>query len=142
VPVNRISIRLAALALASTLVVGVSAPAFAHAQLVVANPAVGSTLYVAPTTVALTFDDDLIDVAGGNQIVVTDPKNKRVDVGAASLKGATLSIGLQRLTVFGKYLISYHVISNDGHPVTNQFPFYFEPKKVTKTVNKPKAKKG
>ncbi|MEN9715021.1 MAG: hypothetical protein RJA35_488 [Actinomycetota bacterium] len=137
----RKTISFAAFALASTLVVGVSAPAFAHAQLLVSSPAVGSTLYVAPTSVTLTFDDDLIDLAGGNQIVVTDPSNARVDTGDTVLKGATLSIALRKLTKFGKYLISYHVISNDGHPVGSQFPFYYQAKPTPKAKPAPKPKK-
>ncbi|MEN9747889.1 MAG: CopC domain [Actinomycetota bacterium] len=78
--------------------------------------------------VSLTFDDDLIDLQDGNQIVVTDPKNKRVDIGASVLQGSKLSVQLKKFTLLGKYEVTYHVISNDGHPVTGQFPFYLKKK--------------
>jgi copper resistance protein C len=120
-------------ALGITTAVIPSVSAFAHAQLLVSSPAVGATLYSAPQSVTLTFDDDLIDLQGGNEIVVTDPKNHKVDVGNTLLQGSKLSIQLKKLTLLGKYEVTYHVISNDGHPVTNQFPFYLAKKPTKKT---------
>ena len=106
-------------------------PASAHAQLLVSAPRVSSTVYVAPKAVALTFDDDLIDVDNGNQIEVRDPKKRLVSLADSRVVGPTLSISLGKLTLYGKYSVAYHVISADGHPVTSTYFFYFmkKPKK-------------
>ena len=124
------AVLVAALGITSTVIP--SAPAFAHAELLISTPAVGATIYTSPKMVSLTFDDDLIDLQDGNQIVVTDPKNKRVDIGDSVLQGSKLSVQLKKFTLLGKYEVTYHVISNDGHPVTGQFPFYLKKKPATK----------
>jgi methionine-rich copper-binding protein CopC len=108
---------------------GLSTPASAHAQLAIANPKVSSVLTKAPVRITLTFDDDLIAVDGGNQIAVTDPKGKPVSQGASQLNGATLSVALKKLTVFGRYKVLYRVLSADGHPVSAFYYFYFQKKK-------------
>ena len=130
-----------ALALAGSALFGFAQPALAHAQLLVANPAVGSTLTTSPAKVTLTFDDDLIDIQNGNQLAVQDPKGKSVTVGVATLQGAVLSIALAKLTVYGKYEVTYHVISADGHPVTSQYPFYFQKPAKPKVSPSSKATK-
>jgi len=127
----RLSLVLAATLGIATVVIP-SVAAFAHAELLVSTPAVGNTLYSSPKSVTLTFDDDLIDMQGSNQIVVKDPRHRRVDVGSSLLQGSKLSVQLRKLTVLGKYEVSYHVISNDGHPVTSQFPFYLGKKAAKK----------
>jgi methionine-rich copper-binding protein CopC len=106
---------------------GVSA--HAHAQLLVSNPRIGATLYKAPTAVVLTFDDELIDLAGGNEIVVLDPKKHQVQNGLTQLNGATLKTPLKKVKLYGKYTVIYKVMSFDGHPVTSKFVFYFAKKK-------------
>jgi methionine-rich copper-binding protein CopC len=106
-----------------------TAPALAHAQLLVSNPRIGSTLTKAPTLIVLTFDDDLLALESGSQIVVLDPKKKPVSLGSTNVSGSVASVGLRRLTTFGKYTVSYRVISADGHPVSQSFPFYFQKKK-------------
>lgn len=98
-------------------------PASAHAQLVSANPKAKSTVYVLPTQVKLMFSDDLIDLDGGNQIQVTDPKGKRIDNGASNLLGNQLSIALKKATLLGRYSVTYRVLSEDGHPVSSTYTF-------------------
>jgi methionine-rich copper-binding protein CopC len=100
-------------------------PALAHAQLLASNPAVGSSTKAFPKLITLTFDDDLVDLPGGNQIVVVDPKKKPVQQGETVLEGSRISVKLRPSKRYGKYTVTYRVISADGHPVTAQFPFYF-----------------
>jgi len=130
-----------ALALAGPTLFVAGQPALAHAQLLVGNPAVGATLTTAPSKVSLTFDDDLIDIQNGNQLAVQDPNGKSVTVGVAALQGAVLSIALAKLTVYGKYEVTYHVISADGHPVTSQYPFFFQKSAKPKVSPTSKATK-
>lgn len=104
-------------------------PAFAHAQLLLANPKVGASVYQLPAKVELTFDDNLIALGpNANQIQVTDPKGKRVDSGASTLVDATLSVKLKASSLLGLYRVSYRVISADGHPVSGSYPFYLAKK--------------
>jgi methionine-rich copper-binding protein CopC len=123
------------------LTLGLALPASAHAQLLLSNPQVGSTVFVLPSRVALTFDDNLINLGGSaNQIQVTDPKGLRVDSGATAVSAATLSVNLKADSLIGKYEVTYRVISADGHPVSTSFPFYLEKKPVPKVTKKPAPK--
>jgi methionine-rich copper-binding protein CopC len=108
-----------------TLVTSV-APASAHAQLLISNPAISATLTKVPSAVTLVFDDDLIDLEGGNQIVVLNAAKKHVEQGTTKLAGATLSVGVKTGLPTGKYQVLYKVISNDGHPVTGTYFFYLK----------------
>ncbi|MFM6966065.1 MAG: copper resistance protein CopC [Rhodoluna sp.] len=115
----------------------IAGPAFAHAQLLVANNKVGVTLYSLPATVQLTFDDNLIVLGeAANQIQVTDPKGKHLEVGPSSVNAATLSVRLKTGALVGKYEVTYRVISADGHPVSSSYPFYLAKKPVKKPVKK------
>ncbi|MEN9989580.1 MAG: hypothetical protein RL508_559 [Actinomycetota bacterium] len=91
---------------------------------------------VAPVQVQLTFDDDLLALGEGNQILVTDPLGNRVDKGTSVLAGATLTARLAKLNRFGRYQVSYHVISADGHPVTASYFFYWVKKPSKKSAKK------
>ena len=98
-------------------------------------------MYALPSRVSLTFDDNLINLGGtSNLIQVVDPKGNRVDTGASALTGATLSVQLKPETVIGKYEVTYRVISADGHPVSNSFPFYLDKKPAPKVTKKPAPK--
>lgn len=115
-----------------------AAPAFAHAQLVFSNPAVGATLTALPSKVLVTFDDNLIDLGpASNAISVTDPKGVRIEAGNSTLTNATLTVNLKPDALQGKYEVTYRVVSADGHPVSNSFPFYVIKKATPKA--KPKA---
>lgn len=103
-------------------------PAQAHAQLLVSTPAAGSVVYKWPSTVTITFDDDLIVFEDANQLVVTDSKKRRVDSGVTVVTGASLSVSLKKTKRFGKYTVTYRVISADGHPVSQSYPFYYKKK--------------
>ncbi len=109
-----------------------TAPASAHAQLLTANPKAKSTVYILPAHVKLMFSDDLIDVDGGNQIQVTDPKGKRIDSGASQLLGNQLAISLKKSILLGRYQVTYRVLSEDGHPVSANYYFTLAKKPATK----------
>lgn len=107
-------------------------PVSAHAQLVSANPKAKSTVYVLPAQVKLMFSDDLIDLEGGNQIQVSDPKGKRIDSGATTLLGNQLSVGLKKSTLLGRYKVTYRVLSEDGHPISANYFFTLAKKPLKK----------
>jgi methionine-rich copper-binding protein CopC len=115
---------LLALALVA-LTFGWALPASAHAQLAGSSPAVGAILHAAPTHVAITFDGDLIDLgtSTSNLIQVANQSGKRLDSGATRLSGATLDVDVTGLTASGIYTVTYSVVSEDGHPVSNSYQF-------------------
>ena len=118
-----------------------AAPAFAHAQLVFSNPGVGATLTALPSKVLVTFDDNLINLGpASNAIEVTDPKGVRIEAGNSSLTNATLTVNLKPDALQGKYEVTYRVVSADGHPVSNSFPFYVIKKTTPKVTTKPTPK--
>jgi methionine-rich copper-binding protein CopC len=107
-------------------------PVSAHAQLLSANPQSKSTVYVLPIQVKLMFSDDLIDLEGGNQIQVTDPKGKRLDLGANTLLGNQLSVELKKSSLLGRYKVTYRVLSEDGHPISASYYFTLAKKPAKK----------
>lgn len=106
-------------------------PSQAHAQLLVASPGISQTLTSMPDRVTLTFDDSLIDLTGGNQILVSDSKGVQFQAGQATLTGAQLAVALKPNLADGKYQVTYKVISNDGHPVSSTYFFYLNLAKST-----------
>ena len=102
----------------------------AHAQLSSSFPTKNQTVKVLPTLVWLEFDGDLLSF-GDRQIhrlTVTNAKKVRVDVGGPIVGGARISTRLKDGLPSGKYLVSYRVVSGDGHPVVGSFAFTYKPK--------------
>ena len=93
--------------------------ASAHASLVATEPADGSVLAVAPKTVQLRFNEpvtpaviSLIDAAG----------TTRDDV-AVSAVDQTVTLKLPDDLPRGTQVVSYRVVSSDGHPVAGSLMF-------------------
>jgi copper resistance protein C len=98
-----------------------SAPAWAHSQLIRMTPADGSTVQVAPTRIVLVFDESIQAI--GDAVVVSGPDGARVDDGLPSILDATVTERLHPLVLRGHYLVSYRIVSADGHPVTRTLGF-------------------
>lgn len=92
-----------------------AAPAAAHANLVGSDPANGSILAEAPDQVVLRFSEPVRPVV--DKIVVIDPNGEPVHEGEANADGTELVIPLGDADDTGTYLVSYRVISRDGHPI-------------------------
>ena len=92
----------------------------AHAVLRSVSPKDGSTVATAPTEVVLTFDE-----AVGQSfatVAVAGPAGA-VNVGRAVVDGATVTQALAAKLPNGKYTVSFHVVSDDGHPVSDRTTF-------------------
>lgn len=118
--------RQAAAALVATvsllaLVVYGDGPAAAHASLVGATPADGSTVRSAPARITLRFDENIRTPA---VVIVAGPDGKRVDHGATTVVDNTASVPV-RVAAPGVYTVSYRVISGDGHPVAARTTFAY-----------------
>ncbi len=120
--------RLAALAVGGVLaviaLVALAAPASAHAQLESTVPPEGSILAHSPEEVVLHFGEP-VEIDFGS-VRVLGPKGQRVDRGSTEhVPGDSHSIetalpaGLPR----GSYVVAWHVISADSHPVHGAFVF-------------------
>jgi copper transport protein len=103
------------------VLLGPASPASAHAALVAANPAQGSTVATAPSEVTLTFSESIGAV--NDKIRVIGPDGTRADQNRPVVSGATLRIPLRPNLPIGTYLVSYRVISADSHPVPGGFTF-------------------
>lgn len=114
---------LIAVAVALVALVGLAAPAYAHAALQDTTPRNGEHLGSAPKTVSLHFSEH-VEVSLGS-VRVFNANGKRVDSGNISHPngdGATVAVALPKLGD-GAYVVTWRVISADSHPVQGAFTF-------------------
>ena len=113
---------LVSIAIALSLI-GHTAPVFAHAQLIKAEPARRASLDKAPTEVRLWFNEEIegaytsLSVLGANKKPVTDTKPQVVPNDPKSIV-----LPLSELKP-GKYTVKFRVLSVDGHIVDESFNF-------------------
>ena len=101
-------------------------PAQAHTSLVSSVPMKNSTIKAIPKTIALTFDEKLIMLAGKNvsKFSVVGPDGKEIKLGPITLTNQIISAAiLEPKPKPGTYKINYRVISGDGHPVSGIIKF-------------------
>jgi copper transport protein len=116
------------LVVAATVVVGVLtlvAPADArvvHAELLSTRPANGEVLDTAPDQVLLTFNEPV--ETDGDSIEVFDRSGDEVDVGDLTRPdgGRGVARALPALDD-GAYVVGWHVVSTDSHPIRGAFVF-------------------
>ena len=85
-----------------------------------------STIKSMPKTIALTFDEKLIKIAGKNvsKFSVLGPDGKEIKLGPLTLTNQIISAAiLEPKPKPGVYKINYRVISGDGHPVSGIIKF-------------------
>jgi methionine-rich copper-binding protein CopC len=116
--------------LAFTLTMTSIETASAHAQLTSSVPTKNQTIKVLPSLVWLEFDGYLLSFGEKqiNSLTVTNAKKVRVDIGGPIVGGARISTKLKDGLTSGKYLVSYRVVSEDGHPVSGSYSFTYKPK--------------
>lgn len=105
-----------------------AAPASAHSQLVSSTPGADETLSTLPAQFSVTMNEDLLDLAGdgtGFGLQVTGPDGLYYGDGCLTIDGPTLAIG-SSIGGSGLYTLVYQVVSEDGHPVSNQFTFMWD----------------
>ena len=105
------------------LCVGVG-PASAHAALILTSPIAGSELGAPPTVVSLVFSE----AVGFNarSVQVLDADGQRVDEADVADVGGdprTVGVTLPRTLPKGSYVVVWHVVSADSHPVGGTFSF-------------------
>lgn len=98
----------------------IAAPATAHATLVSSNPADGAALKKEPTSITLTFNEN---VATPAQLLVTAPDGTKLADQTPSIDGTDIRQTIDASGQSGTYRVAYRVVSADGHPVTGELSY-------------------
>lgn len=110
-----------AVVLAAAIGVGLAVPASAHDVLTGSNPADGSTVSTAPSTITLTFDQPAQNYQP--VLTVTGPNGNRFSSGAPTVAGDVVSIPVTGAGPAGKYTAAWRIVSADGHPVSGEISY-------------------
>jgi methionine-rich copper-binding protein CopC len=102
----------------SSLVMATGADA--HAALRSVSPKDGATVSTAPTEVVLTFSEPV--GTSFATVSVAGPSGS-VSQGKAVVDGPTVTQALAADLPNGRYTVSFHVVSDDGHPVSDRTSF-------------------
>ncbi|WP_152354200.1 copper resistance CopC/CopD family protein [Brachybacterium subflavum] len=102
------------------LMLGGAAPALAHAQLESSSPDDGTVLEHAPASATLTFDEHVRPIDGETRL--TRPDGTSTTLEAHSRDDDVLA-ALPSDLPDGSYVLTYRVVSADGHPVTGTLDF-------------------
>ncbi len=118
--IRRVGVLLVALV---AVLVATAGPASAHAVLDRSDPVGGSTLATPPSAVTLSFSESV--TTDPRSITVISAAGKRVDSGDVrhGQAGSQVVVGLPAGLERGTYVVSWHVISADSHPVSGGFLF-------------------
>lgn len=110
-----------------------AAPASAHNYVVSTSPEADSVVTVQPETFSVTTNDNLLDLDGagsGSAIQVRGPEGATKPLyygdGCATVFGPTVETEAQ-LGAAGVYTVIWQVVSTDGHPVSDEYTFTWQP---------------
>ena len=91
----------------------------AHSDLEASTPKANSRVETSPTSVSLTFNEDIR--AKGNGVVVTNAAGDRFDTGAIVIDGSNAKQSIKKLTAPGRYTVRYRIVMADGDVVEFRF---------------------
>lgn len=120
--------RFTALAAAILAVAAVPSIALAHPKLLNATPAANSAV-AKPTSIALTFSEDLVAPLSGIDLVMTgmpgmaNHQPMPIKGITAKAKGKTLTVALPRPLPTGTYQLTWHAVAADQHRVEGSYSF-------------------
>lgn len=100
--------------LAVAFLVGVAPHAYGHSELIGSNPQDGAQLSAPPTTIELSFSEPVSDV--GLQVVARGPDGI-VELPTPQVIDTQVVTAWPQTAPPGEYLVSYRVVSADGHPI-------------------------
>jgi copper transport protein len=98
-----------------------ASPAAAHADLVNITPANGAQLPRPPTEVKMTFTESVNLVGGGIRLV--DAAGATVPTSDPTVDGHTVTWPMPAGLPKGAYIVTWRVVSADGHPVSGASSF-------------------
>lgn len=115
---------LVACLIAGAAVLVTAPPAAAHNALISSDPKDKTSLEAGPSSVTLTFDQDVQGGQGINTISVVDANGGHYEVaGDPTIKDNAVSAKVNALGKAGQYKIGYRILSADGHPVSGELTF-------------------
>ena len=120
--------RFPALAAAILAVAAVPAVALAHPKLLSATPAANSAV-AKPTSIALTFSEDLVAPLSGIDLVMTgmpgmaNHQPMPIKGITAKAKGKTMTVALPRPLPTGTYQLTWHAVAADRHRIEGSYSF-------------------
>lgn len=123
-PFARAATAILALAALLATMVGLAAPASAHARLEASSPKEGSTLTATPPEIMLRFNEPI--QSGLNEVSVRTGSTDATD-GDLEVDGSTVYQPLKSSLPAGSYTVSYKVVSADGHPISGSYSFTYAP---------------
>ncbi|GIJ32489.1 copper resistance CopC family protein [Micromonospora sediminimaris] len=112
---------LAATLVATALLIGPVAPAYAHNVLRKATPAQDAELKKAPTRITLEFLQKLNP--SFTTITLSDADKQQVATGEPEVSGTKGTVTIEPPLANGVYTVAYRVVSTDGHPVQGSYKF-------------------
>lgn len=94
--------------------------AFAHDSLLATSPKKGAVVTTAPTTITLTFSDDVAEIAP--TVILRGPGGK-VATDEPDVRAAKVRTRITDDLTDGRYTVAWRVVSSDGHPIEGTFRF-------------------
>ena len=121
----RIRTAIAAAAVAIVAGLAFAAPASAHDTITSSSPAADEQLASAPEQVVLTFSNELLALEenSGTAMTVADESGKDWVAGAPVVAADTVTVPLESGMPNGSYLVTWKVVSSDGHPTSGEYSF-------------------
>lgn len=110
-------------------VLAIATPAYAHNYLVSSTPAEGELLTALPSEFSVTTNEALLSLdgaTGGFTLQIQDASGLYYGDGCLSVDGASLRSGAT-LGDAGDYTVVWQVVSADGHPISGEFGFTWQP---------------
>ena len=111
-------------------------PASAHTVLASSDPAINSTVISLPSTVSLTFADELVALGDSNSISITDENGNELTSGKLEVSGAVLSINLEASDATGVMKVEYRAVAADGHVIKGDYQFTVSPMTISETATR------
>jgi methionine-rich copper-binding protein CopC len=105
----------------------------AHDSVLLTVPADGEQVDLAPTEIAITFTDDILEL--GAIVMVVDGEDENWADGDMRLEGAQATQPVAADLPDGAYDVRWRVVSADGHPVSGTFAFTVGDAKPEPAVN-------
>jgi len=136
-PAGRTARLLPLLGLLTALGVLTAAPAAAHDQLLSADPPADAVLTAPPAAVSLSFSAELLDISA---TVLVDGPAGPVEVTAPTVVGKQVTAALPADLPNGPYVVTWRVVSGDGHPIQGTYDFTLEaPSPISTPTSTPTA---
>jgi len=124
--VNRV-FRLFAFTTASLFLTTLSiAPSHGHSALVTSAPKADVILNLAPRSVTLTFNEEILELKGKqiSSVSLATVAGRKIALSKPQISANRLIARITSPTLkSGKYQISYRVVSADGHVITGGYTF-------------------